>query len=321
MFSASCKPGVYAGIDCGTGGIRMIIFQVEADGSFKRLEGVSVDHKIGKDLNNTGAISPETITHLSETTKQFIQTAEDFGTTRIRAVATESIRSARNGPEVLAKLAGHGIPFELLTGIQELELSLLGARSFLKPLQEEYYFADSGGDSTEIALVDGTAGAIMAGKSLRVGVSSMAKQLMELPDKPNKQEIEAFTDKLSKMFSRKIADWDKPRTKADKFVIAGSPLYLKRFQLRHETKQRDSYLGALLTLEDLIKIATELAELGHEGRKQSPYLDSAGVYFMLPAAIKALALLKATGTNKVMIAPSGICAGLALQQAAEKGAA
>lgn len=320
MFSASYKPGVYAGIDCGTGGIRMAISKVEADGNSQRLEGLSVDHRIGNDLNKTGAISPATVQHLCEITKEFIKKAQEHGVTEMRAVATESLRSASNGPEVLEKLAEIGMPFELLTGLQELELSLLGAGPFLKDLKEDYYFADSGGGSTEVALVDGQAGAIIVGKSLRVGLSSMSKQLKALPDKPSKSELDAFTEVLAQMFTRKMAHWQKPNTQADKFVIAGSPTYLKRFQLRHKTKQKGRYFGQFITQEDLIIIAAELAELGHEGRKNSPYLDNSGVYFMLPAAVKSLALLKATGTQ-VMIAPSGICTGLALQQAAEKGAA
>lgn len=314
------KEGIYAGIDCGTGGIRMLVCRVYPDGTTERLHAQSVDHNIGKDLNADGRIQPETTSHVAAAARMFLEKATSLGAEGVRAVATESFRAAANGDEVLARISREALPFTLLTGLEELEISLMGVRPYIPDIREDFYFADSGGGSTEVALVDGETGRILAGKSLRFGVSSLAKQLAEISDKPTSAQLKDFTLNLAKTIERKMADWDKPATDATKLVMAGSPLFLKRFQLEHAEPRRDEYIGKTLRQADIITIAEDLAGLGHEGRQKSAYIDDAGVYFMLPAAVKGAALLKATGTEEIIIASSGICAGLALQQAAERRA-
>lgn len=309
------KEGIYAGIDCGTGGIRMLVCKVNSDGTAERLHMASVDHRIGHDLNENGRISDATAAHVAASARELVRQAKELGAVGIRAVGTESFRSAENGDEVLRRISAEALPFDLLTGLEELEISLLGVRPYIPEIEEDFYFADSGGGSTELALVNGKTGRIIAGKSLRFGVSSLSKQLAEIGDKPTPEQLVDFTRGLKETLERKMMDWDKPSTNATKLVMAGSPLYLKRFQLKHREKRRDEYIGKTINIKDIVTIAEDLAGLGHQGRIDSDYLDDAGVYFMLPAAVKAVALLQATGTEEIVIASSGICSGLALQQA------
>lgn len=310
------KEGIYAGIDCGTGGMRMLVARVNTDGTTDRLHAQSINHDIGHDLNASGRITDATAVHLVESAAQLVATAKSLGAEGVRAVGTASFREAENGDDVLKSLSEQAVPFELLTGMEELELSLQGVMPYIPDIDEDFYFADSGGGSTEVALVNGKTGRVLAGKSLSFGVSSLAKQLADIADKPSPEQLTDFTKGLVETLSRKMAEWDKPGTDATKLVMAGSPLYLKRFQLKHEEPRRDEYIGKTIGLEDILTIAEDLAGLGHEGRTSSKYLDDAGVFFMLPAAVKGAALLQATGTKEIIIASSGICAGLALQQAA-----
>ena len=317
-----CQEGVYAGIDCGTAGVRFLVCRLASDGTIERLYADSVHHNIGHDLNTFGYIREATALHVAQTIKAFTLKAQSIGAKGIRAVGTASFRCASNGQQVLEQISKKALPVDLLTGLQELELSLMGVRPYIPDVRENFYFADSGGGSTEIALVSGQSGDIIAGKSLNFGVSLLAQQLAEVSDKPNEAQLLEFTDDLSQTFRHTMAEWgefsDMSRTGATKLVMAGAPLYLKRFQLKHDTSRRDEYIGATITLDDILTIAVDLAGLGHEGRKKSDFLDDSGVYFMLPAAIKGAALLQATGLKEIVIASSGICAGLALQQARQQ---
>jgi len=104
-------------------------------------------------LNRTGVIHHEAVDRviyaLEEAKKKI-----DFSHEAIHAVTTEAIRQARNGEEVLERIAREtGVHFEIIDGEKEAALTLLAVKNRLARLHHaarQFILVDIGGGSTEL---------------------------------------------------------------------------------------------------------------------------------------------------------------------------
>ena len=106
--------------------------------------------RLGDGLAQTGAISAEGFRRTVEAVRRFRAIAEAMGVERIDATATEAIRRASNGPElVAAMLAEAGVDVRILSGAEEARFATLGVISgFFRPIG---VVGDMGGGSLEVA--------------------------------------------------------------------------------------------------------------------------------------------------------------------------
>lgn len=307
------EPSLYAAIDCGTGSMRMQAFDIAADGSYEMVLNESREHEIGRDLTNHQALSAETIELVVESTKEFLEMGQKLGARHIAAAATESLRSAKNGAEVLQRLAEDTLPFTVLSGLDELQTSLMGVLPYLRDIEQNFYFADSGGGSTEVGVIQANDFAILEGESLQVGVSSWGHRLEVFGDITEAHHMEDAINDMTKTFGNAMARW--PVLGADAvLVVAGAPMHLFRYARRIQSPSH-LIVDRTLTRKEVEAAAAEMAAMGMSGRLQHPHIDGKGASFMLPCSLKILALMNVTGSQTVRIVPSGICAGLCLQAA------
>lgn len=310
MSSMQFKPGIYVAIDCGTGSMRMQALRVHPNGDHDLVENLGVDHGVAHDLRELQALSEETIQQIENGVQLFVEKADELGAVGVVAAGTESFRAAKNGAEVLQRMADLGVPFQLLSGYDELQVSLFGAMPYLKGLSENFYFADSGGGSTEIGLIKSSDYSIQAGISLKVGVSAWSHQLALLGDKNHPEHLHDAIEQMTQKFTTGMELWDKPQTTAD-LVVAGAPMHLLRYFHKELEPVPNMFAGHSLTRAEVEQLALEMAEIGISGRETNPYISGRGT-ILLPAALKVLALMNATGATAARITPSGICAGLCL---------
>jgi len=291
----------------------MQVFAVAADGAYEMVLNESRDHEIGRDLMNHQALSPETIDVVVETTKEFLKMGQKLGARHITAAATESLRSAKNGAEVLQRLAQEALPFTVLSGLDELQTSLMGVLPYLNDIQQNFYFADSGGGSTEIGVIQAHDFSVIVGDSLQVGVSSWGHRLETLGDITQAHHMQDAVNEMTNIFGNAMAAWPTLGENAT-LVVAGAPMHLFRYARRIHSPSHH-IVDRTLTRTEVEAAAAEMGEMGMSGRRQHPHIDGKGASFMLPSALKILALMNVTGIQTARIVPSGICAGLCLQAA------
>jgi len=102
--------------------------------------------------------------------RNFKAKCEAFGCSQIRAVGTETLRSAENGSEMLERMTEEtGIEIELITGSREADLIFRGTQCLGDNLKGRYLVMDIGGGSVEFIV--GEQGKILYATSIKAGIS------------------------------------------------------------------------------------------------------------------------------------------------------
>lgn len=145
-----------AAVDLGSNSFRLSIGRVEQHNGHAQIyaidrlnESVRLASGIGSDKR----ISREAVDRAVETLKRFHERIEGFHPNRVRAVATNTFRVAKNREQLLeAAEAALGFPIEIISGHEEARLIFSGISNELPPSKNRRLMIDIGGGSTEVII-------------------------------------------------------------------------------------------------------------------------------------------------------------------------
>ena len=147
-------PGQLAAIDMGSNSFRLEIGQL-IDGRYRRIDYLKETVRLGAGLDGNGLLTEEATERGLLCLGRFAQRLKGFAPTQVRAVATQTLREARNRDEFLARAqAGLGFPIEVISGREEARLIYAGVAR-LQPSSVPRLVIDIGGRSTEMILGHG----------------------------------------------------------------------------------------------------------------------------------------------------------------------
>jgi exopolyphosphatase/guanosine-5'-triphosphate,3'-diphosphate pyrophosphatase len=141
----------FAVVDIGSNSVRLVVYEQLGRAPFPRFNEKSLC-RLGASLNETGDLSAESIHHTVQTMRRFRAIADAMGVSRIDVIATEAVRRAANGSQLVASIAQQArFAVRVLTGAEEAYYSALGVISgFYRP---NGLVGDMGGGSLELAEV------------------------------------------------------------------------------------------------------------------------------------------------------------------------
>ena len=156
-----------AAVDLGSNSFRLEIGQVD-HGQFFRTEYLKETVRQGNGLDEDRNLTGESIQRGLDCLARFGERLAGFQPAEVRAVATQTLREARNRDVFLAKANKVlGFPIDVISGREEARLIYQGVAHMLPPSSERRLVLDIGGRSTELILGQGTEPKEMA--SYRVG--------------------------------------------------------------------------------------------------------------------------------------------------------
>ncbi|MBI5716061.1 MAG: exopolyphosphatase [Burkholderiales bacterium] len=141
-----------AAIDLGSNSFRLEIGRV-AHGQVERVEYLKEMVRLGAGLDSEGRLSPAAMQRGWDCLARFAERVRGFAPARVRAVATQTFREARNRSEFL--VPAHrvlGFPIEVISGREEARLIYSGVAHLLPEADEQRLVVDIGGRSTELVL-------------------------------------------------------------------------------------------------------------------------------------------------------------------------
>jgi len=149
-FSRAGRPA-YAIIDIGSNSVRLVVYDEIGRAPFPRFNEKALC-QLGDGLARTGTLTPDGIARTLATLRRFRAIADAMAVGRIDALATEAVRQASNGPDLVAQIAAQtGFPVRVLSGEEEACFGALGiVAGFYRPIGLS---GDMGGGSLEIAEV------------------------------------------------------------------------------------------------------------------------------------------------------------------------
>jgi exopolyphosphatase / guanosine-5'-triphosphate,3'-diphosphate pyrophosphatase len=147
-------PGQLAAIDMGSNSFRLEIGQL-IDGRYRRIDYLKETVRLGAGLDLNGLLTEEATMRGLACLARFAQRLKGFVAPQVRAVATQTLREARNRNQFLARAQAElGFPIEVISGREEARLIYAGVAR-LQPSSVPRLVVDIGGRSTEMILGQG----------------------------------------------------------------------------------------------------------------------------------------------------------------------
>ncbi len=155
----------------GSNSFRLEIAQI-TDGKYRRIEYLKETVRLGAGLDEQGLLSEEAVLRGLTCLARFADRLRGYEAWQIRAVATQTLREARNRDAFLARAqAVLGFPIEVISGREEARLIYAGVAR-LQPSNQTRLVIDIGGRSTEMIL--GKARKPLQAESFQVGSVSLS---------------------------------------------------------------------------------------------------------------------------------------------------
>jgi exopolyphosphatase/guanosine-5'-triphosphate,3'-diphosphate pyrophosphatase len=202
---------LYAAIDLGSNSFRLEIGQMDT-GQLRRVEYIKETVRQGNGLDAERNLTQEAMERGWDCLARFGERIAGFKPSQVRAVATQTLREARNRDVFLSTAKRIlGFPIEVIAGREEARLIYLGVSHLLPQSDERRLVIDIGGRSTEMILGQRESASTLA--SYRVG--SVGWSMKYFPDGLwtaqafNAAEIgaKAVLDEAHSLFNN--SHWDK----------------------------------------------------------------------------------------------------------------
>ena len=143
-----------AAIDMGSNSFRLEIGTLQ-HGRYKRIDYLKETVRLGAGLDADGLLTEEAVERGLTCLRRFAARLAGFEALQVRAVATQTLREARNRNSFLLRAeAALGFPIEVISGREEARLIYAGV-AHLQPSDEPRLVVDIGGRSTELILGEG----------------------------------------------------------------------------------------------------------------------------------------------------------------------
>ena len=253
--------------------------------------------RLGFGIEQTGSIERSRF----EATIEFLKGQEaicrEYGSSIFTGVATEALRIAANGQELLERIHNEtSWQIEIITGDREAELTYLGL-SDLVPAGEDCAIVDIGGGSTEIVVIRD--GVVTLQRSVPVGSGRLADRHFTT-DPPARRAVRDATESAREALSA----WLTGQPPVSSVMLAGgSGLFMN-----HLIEQLEGSVP--FNLAQLRKLSDHLAQAPSEETVQRIDIPQARA-LVLPASVSvAVAVLEYFSAQTAQGVPSGIRMGL-----------
>ncbi|MCE8507977.1 Ppx/GppA family phosphatase [Ruegeria pomeroyi] len=335
---------LYAALDLGTNSCRMLIAQPKGSG-FHVVDSFSKSVQLGAGLERTGRLSRSSMARTIQALRICQQKIKRNKVHRMRLVATEACRRAKNAREFIRDVKREtGLTLEIIQPEEEARLAVISCAPLVSTRSEQLLVVDIGGGSTELVWIDLTSvprrdrpSAIMrlhagfhppespfpAAKvvdwiSVPLGVATLRDQFNDVEDDSARFAL------MSWFFEEQLADFVPYSSQLgrDRFQIVGtsgtvttvaaSHLGLKRYD-------RTKVDGLRMTSEQIDKVIRGYLDLGPQGRRRDPRIGEDRHALIMSGSAILQALLRCWPTNRLSVADRGLREGLLYAQMSADG--
>ena len=334
---------LYAALDLGTNSCRMLIAQPRGS-QFQVLDSFSKTVQLGAGLEASGKLSRASMARTIQALRICQKKIEKHDVRRMRLVATEACRRARNAREFIRQVRREtGLSLEVIQPEEEARLAVISCAPLVSPRTEQLLVVDIGGGSTELVWIDLSAvapddrpraimrlhsGFVQTGDvpsarvvdwiSVPLGVATLKDQFADVDDDGARFALMSwfFEENLSS-FSPYNAE--NPRegfqiigTSGTITTVAASFLGLKRYD-------RAKVDGLLMTSDQIDHVIRDFLVLGPEGRRSDPRIGRDRHSLIMSGAAILQALMRIWPTDRLSVADRGLREGLLYAQMSADG--
>jgi exopolyphosphatase/guanosine-5'-triphosphate,3'-diphosphate pyrophosphatase len=342
---APLDPGssLYAALDLGTNSCRMLIAQPRGS-QFSVVDSFSKTVQLGVGLEASGRLSRASMGRTVQALRICQKKIEKHNVRRMRLVATEACRRARNARDFIRQVRREtGLQLEIIAPEEEARLAVISCAPLVSPKTEQLLVVDIGGGSTELVWIDlsavapedrpqaimrlhsgfhaqgeGAVARVVDWISVPLGVATLKDQFIDVDDDAARFAL------MSWFFEENLASFspynaDNPRegfqiigTSGTVTTVAASFLNLRRYD-------RTKVDGLQMTSDQIDFVIREYLSLGPEGRRTDPRIGRDRHSLIMSGAAILQALMRIWPTDRLSVADRGLREGLLYAQMSADG--
>jgi exopolyphosphatase/guanosine-5'-triphosphate,3'-diphosphate pyrophosphatase len=335
---------LYAALDLGTNSCRMLIAQPKGS-QFHVIDSFSKSVQLGAGLEATGKLSRPSMARTIQALHISRKKIEKHGVKRMRLVATEACRRARNGADFLKRAAREsGLQLDLIQPEEEARLAVVSCAPLVSTKTEQLLVVDIGGGSTELVWIDLSrvppmerpraimrlhagfhlpespfpTAKVVDWISVPLGVATLKDQFADVEDDAARFALMSwfFEENLAN-FSPYSAEQTREGfqiigTSGTVTTVAASYLGLRRYD-------RTKVDGLRMTSDQIDEVIRDYLALGPEGRRNDPRIGRDRHTLIMSGSAILQALMRVWPTDRLSVADRGLREGLLYAQMSEDG--
>lgn len=297
-----------AAVDVGTNTVRLLAGKA-AGGRVVPARYHRVITRLGGGFTPAQGLAPASMERTLCALQEMAGIIRDCGVKAVRAVGTEALRRAKNGPAFVARVRREtGLPLEIIRGDEEARLTACGVLSALEPRPQACLIFDIGGGSTEFILA--AASQLSFHRSYPIGVVALAE---------NSPSPAAQEDRIEEVLTDLAADLGQTRltsTAASPQVrlvgTAGTVTTLAALHLGMTEYDWRRVNNLVLDAGILRTMLDRLEGLSVPEREALPGMEKGRGDLIIPGLRLVLAILKLFGKESLTVSDFGLLEGLLL---------
>ncbi|MGR3659710.1 MAG: Ppx/GppA phosphatase family protein [Paracoccaceae bacterium] len=335
---------LYAALDLGTNSCRMLIAQPKGN-QFHVVDSFSKSVQLGAGLESTGLLSQASMTRTVQALRICRKKIEKHKVTRMRLIATEACRRAKNAAEFIRVVKREtGLQLDIIEPEEEARLAVISCASLVSTNTEQLLVVDIGGGSTELVWIDLSnvprverSKAIMRLHtgfkqadtpfpyakvvdwiSVPLGVATLRDQFDDVAEDAGRFALMSwfFEENLSSFAPyasiQKRDGFQIIGTSGTVTTVAASHLGLRRYD-------RNKVDGLQMTSDQIDKVVNDYLRMGPEGRRTDPRIGRDRHALIMSGAAILQALLRVWPTDRLSVADRGLREGLLYAQMSADG--
>ena len=290
-------------IDIGSNAIRLVIGEIDDHGDIRIIKKMREPVRLGADVFKSGEISPKTREKAIETFIKFRDLLKSNNVLKSKAIATSALREANDRDSFIRDVAAKsGIQINVIDGIEEGRLIFSAVAHRMDLADNIAILIDIGGGSVELTISDH--GKIRSSQTFKLGTVRLLQMLEEknLKEKHLEFLIETQFAPVVSFLEKQLKD-----THID-FAVGTGGNFECLGKLRVALLHKNSIFS--MTQDELGQLVEHLRTMSVKERIQFLRLRADRADVVVPAALVTQAVMKAAGTDVLMVPYVGLRDGI-----------
>src|SRR5205809_4478974 len=301
-------PPRLAAVDIGTNSMRLVIAEVQPDGSYRVLDQDREMTRLGRGLYASGRIGDGPMEQSLQTLGRMKAIAEGFGVSELRAIATSAVREATNGRDFVREAWRRcRVRIEIVPAEEEARLAFRSVSRHYDLTDRLTAIVDIGGGSAEVILAAG--GVVEQVVSLPLGAVRLSERYCK-SDPLRRKHWKALRRGIDDTIDEKMG---KPPFAAEVMIGSGGTFtnLAEMAQLERDGKVAQARDHAISRAE-VVRLLDRLREAPLEARRQLAGLHPRRCDRMVAGVASNRRRMRRLGTQRVLVNDRGIRDGVLL---------
>jgi len=332
-----------AAIDIGTNNCRLLIARQTGD-DFEVIDAFSRIVRLGEGVALTGVLSQAAMDRTVEALKVCARKIRRHKGIRVRVVATEACRRARNGREFVERVRREtGLRIDVISPEEEARLAVAGCAPLTDPSAEHLLVFDIGGGSTELIWVDlstvpssrrrslvkalapagrgrpkdlarsrAAAAHIADWVSIPLGVATLYDKVESFGDEIARFDVmrRTFTEQLANFAAKGFVTSPDRLANLQLLGTSGTVTTLAGVHLGLPRYDRAQVDGLWMGSNALFDVTSQLLTAGFTGRAAMPCIGADRADFVMSGAAILNAIMMAWPSRRIRVADRGLREGM-----------